>query len=150
MSASNSDNPEPNLTPILDLVFQLITFFMLVINFKGASMDLTLKLPVLGSARPLEWRGQYEPLTLNVDSSGGVKAYGQPVEIEEFLAQESRLLKASLKDSEIDAENGLPVPVIIRADKSVPFKLLNEVIKTCQNEGYRQFQLSAMSKVQEG
>lgn len=54
MSASvggSGQKAEPNLTPILDMVFQLITFFMLVINFKSASMDLELKLPVLGSAR---------------------------------------------------------------------------------------------------
>ena len=28
---------QPNLTPMLDMVFQLITFFMLVINFKSAA-----------------------------------------------------------------------------------------------------------------
>ena len=44
---------EPNLTPILDMVFQLITFFMLVINFKSAELDLSLQLPVIGSAKPL-------------------------------------------------------------------------------------------------
>ena len=44
---------EPNLTPILDMVFQLITFFMLVINFKAAELDLSLQLPVIGSAKPL-------------------------------------------------------------------------------------------------
>jgi feruloyl esterase len=42
---------EPNLTPILDMVFQLITFFMLVINFQAAAVDMSLKLPVVGSAR---------------------------------------------------------------------------------------------------
>ena len=44
---------EPNLTPILDMVFQLITFFMLVLNFKAAELDLNLQLPVLTSAKPL-------------------------------------------------------------------------------------------------
>ena len=44
---------EPNLTPILDMVFQLITFFMLVMNFKAAEIDATLLLPVIGSAKPL-------------------------------------------------------------------------------------------------
>src|SRR5436190_1151310 len=52
MSAMSQEGTEPNLTPILDMVFQLITFFMLVINFKSASMDLSLRLPVVGSARP--------------------------------------------------------------------------------------------------
>jgi biopolymer transport protein ExbD len=57
MSAHTSaERGEPNLTPILDMVFQLITFFMLVINFKTATLDLTLKLPVLGSARPVDSR----------------------------------------------------------------------------------------------
>ena len=47
MSASlrQKSKAEPNLTPILDMVFQLITFFMLVINFKSASLDLSLRLP---------------------------------------------------------------------------------------------------------
>ena len=42
-SMSHSSSAEPNLTPILDMVFQLITFFMLVINFKTAAMDLDLR-----------------------------------------------------------------------------------------------------------
>ena len=48
-SQFNEATAEPNLTPILDLVFQLITFFMLVINFKSAQLDMNLKLPVIGS-----------------------------------------------------------------------------------------------------
>ena len=66
-SAHSSDRAEPNLTPILDMVFQLITFFMLVINFKSASMDLDLALPVIGSARPVDTGGQEELLILNID-----------------------------------------------------------------------------------
>jgi len=37
----SSVKSEPNLTPILDMVFQLITFFMLVINFKSAELDMS-------------------------------------------------------------------------------------------------------------
>ena len=51
---------EPNLTPILDMVFQLITFFMLVINFKAAELDLSLQLPVIGSAKPLPEGAKHE------------------------------------------------------------------------------------------
>ncbi len=57
---------EPNLTPILDMVFQLITFFMLVINFKSAELDLSLQLPVLGSAKPLPEGANLKLLVLNV------------------------------------------------------------------------------------
>ena len=61
---------EPNLTPILDMVFQLITFFMLVINFKSAELDLSLKLPVVGSARPVETTASAGLLVLNIDKHG--------------------------------------------------------------------------------
>jgi biopolymer transport protein ExbD len=57
---------EPNLTPILDMVFQLITFFMLVINFKAAELDMTLQLPVLTSAKPLPVGSNIKMMVLNV------------------------------------------------------------------------------------
>jgi len=57
---------EPNLTPILDMVFQLITFFMLVINFKAAELDLSLRLPVIGSAKPPPESSKMKLLVLNV------------------------------------------------------------------------------------
>ena len=45
---------EPNLTPLLDIVFQLITFFMLVINFSSENYDQRVRLPVAESARPID------------------------------------------------------------------------------------------------
>ena len=36
--------------------------------------------------------------------------------------------------------------VVIRADRATPFKLLYEVMKTCQDNGYRKFALNAMTK----
>lgn len=148
MSEQSTEKAEPNLTPLLDMVFQLITFFMLVINFKGQSMDLSLKLPVLGSARPLEARhGKHEPLMLNVDSQGRVNVQGQKVDIEKYIAREARLLREQLKSESTKIENNeLPVPIIIRADRSAPFHLVNQVLKVCQDEGYRQFSLNAMTR----
>lgn len=150
MSASNNEAFEPNLTPILDMVFQLITFFMLVINFKGAAMDLTLNLPVLGSARPLEYVGQHEPLTLNIDHEGRVKSNGQAIDVEAYLASEAHLLKQFLNAAGTKLENGeLPVPVVIRADKSVSFTSLLRIMRLCEAQGYVRIALSAMSR-QEG
>lgn len=147
MSEMSSEKAEPNLTPLLDMVFQLITFFMLVINFKGASMDLSLKLPILGSARPPEKHGKLEPLLLNIDTQGHVNYYGQKVEIEPFISKEARLLRDQLKVQGTVVKDGeLPVPVIIRADRGAPFHLVNHILKSCQDQGYRQFSLNAMTR----
>ena len=140
---------EPNLTPILDMVFQLITFFMLVINFKSAELDLTLKLPVVGSARPVETHGQRGLLVLNVDHAGNLKIYGRVIkDIEDYIAKEAIASRMAARIASADSEAGqdLPTTVVIRADRATSFKMLNRVIKACQDNGFRQFALKAINK----
>lgn len=147
-SLSNEANAEPNLTPILDMVFQLITFFMLVINFKTASMDLSLKLPVVGSARPVDTKGQRELLILNIDQRGKLKVYGIEKNIESYIAGEAQasLIAAKRENPKLQTGDELPTTVVIRADRATPFNLLNHVIEACQKNGYRSFALRAMDK----
>ena len=150
-SVSSEVKAEPNLTPILDMVFQLITFFMLVINFKSAALDLSLKLPVVGSARPVDSKGQEELLILNIDNLGTINVYGakkRDREIESYIAGEAQasLLTARQKQPDIKFGDDLPTTVVIRADKNTPFKLLNRVIKACQDSGFRKFALKGLNK----
>ncbi len=148
-SMSHAASAEPNLTPILDMVFQLITFFMLVINFKSASMDLDLKLPVVGSARPVEHEGE-DLLVLNINSEGKLKVYGQLIaNVDGYIRQEAQasLLAVRKTNPNVKADD-LPSIVVVRADKSTPFKMLNQVITTCQAHGFRNFALKAMNKAE--
>ncbi len=145
MSHGSSEGAEPDLTPLLDMVFQLITFFMLVINFKGAALDQTLQLPILGSARPLEWKGEYEPLVLNIDKDGRIKVYGTVVDPDKHIAREAADLKSQLQAAGLPTTGELPVPVVMRADKGTKFHMVNKVIQLCQENGYQQFSLSAMT-----
>ena len=147
--ASSEVKAEPNLTPILDMVFQLITFFMLVINFKSLEMDLSLKLPVVGSARPVDTKGQKELLVLNINDVGTLKIYNRAVDnIEGYIRQESQssMMAARLKQEDLDAGEELPTTIVIRADRATPFKMLNRVIKACQENGFRKFALKATDK----
>ncbi len=141
-----ANTAEPDLTPMLDMVFQLITFFMLVINFKSASMDLSLKLPVIGSARPLETNGVEDFLVLNVTKNGEVTVYGNVVPLETYIANEARVSRRKLPpDQQADPNAELPTSVVIRADKSCPFSDLNRVFTECQKRGFRKFSLKAFN-----
>lgn len=139
---------QPNLTPLLDMVFQLITFFMLVINFKDAALDQSLQLPVLGSARPLDTKGQEDLLVLNIDAVGQLKVYGVVRDVQPYIADEARQEETRLKAKGTPLKPGeeLPTMVVIRADRTTPFKLLNDIIKTCQKHNYRRFALKAMNR----
>ncbi|HVX10179.1 MAG TPA: biopolymer transporter ExbD [Pirellulales bacterium] len=151
MSHSHGGSAEPNLTPILDMVFQLITFFMLVINFKSAAMDLSLKLPVIGSARPVDMQGQEDLLILNIDSKGKLRVFGVEKDVDRYIATEAEVsrLAARGRKSQDAAGDDLRTIVVVRADRATPFHLLNHVIKVCQEHGFRRFSLKAMNKIEE-
>ena len=141
---------KPNLTPMLDMVFQLITFFMLVINFKSAAIYRDLNLPVVGSARPVDTGEQgIELLILNIDKDGRLMIYKQPRDIDSYILKEAQAsrLAARRKNSNFDPDkDDLPTRVVIRADQLTPFKLVNRVLRACQDNGYRNFALMAMNK----
>ena len=146
-SMQSAASAEPNLTPMLDMVFQLITFFMLVINFKAAALDLSLRLPVVGSARSVETEG-VDLLILNIDKDGKLKVYGQPREITKYLEGEAKASFAAAKreNPRFDKKDDLPTTIVVRADRQTPFSLLNVVISSCQKNGFRKFALKAMDK----
>jgi biopolymer transport protein ExbD len=147
-SSLDMSSAQPNLTPLLDMVFQLITFFMLVINFKDAALDQSLTLPVLGSARPLDMKGQEDLLVLNIDAEGQLKVYGVVRDVKIYIADEARQEEARLKAKNTPLKPGeeLPTMVVIRADRATRFNLLNEIIKACQQHNYRKFALKAMNR----
>jgi biopolymer transport protein ExbD len=149
MSHGSAESGNPDMTPMLDMVFQLITFFMLVLNFKAASMDLDLRLPVVGSARPVETGGQTDMLVLNINKAGELRIYGAvKSDIEGYIASEAAAsrLAARVKNRNFKEGDDLPTIVVIRADQATPFNLVNRVIKACQDNGFRNFAMKAMNK----
>src|SRR5262245_39714658 len=59
-----------NLTPLLDLVLQLIMFFMITVNFvRYEQFDPSVVLPVAQYAVPLATSTE-EPIVLNLDPDG--------------------------------------------------------------------------------
>src|SRR5215813_6462911 len=102
MSSSPPLKAEPNLTPLLDVVFQLITFFMLVINFSQENFDSRIRLPVAGSARPQDDLSKLaeERLVLNVDNQGHLIWNGQVLTADQATQKikfEAQIARATIK-----------------------------------------------------
>src|SRR6185437_16483967 len=151
-SMSNELRAEPNLTPLLDIVFQLITFFMLVINFSRDNFDSRIKLPVAGSARPQDDAAKLndERLVLNIDSKGHLIFNGQVLSADEATQKiklEAQIARQNIKTLRGKVEQGesLPARVVIRADRDTPFAVLFSLMNTCQTNGYQKFDLKAMT-----
>jgi len=176
--SSSEVKAEPNLVPILDMVFQLITFFMLVINFATAGIDQDLKLPVIGSAGTVDTKGMDDLLVLSIGledkdwaKKGKKEIYclkfntKRVSDVKQFMAEEARASRKNarppMKEEEIATSANirkcaseeernklkeLPTRVVIRADRNAPYKVVDEVIVACQNNGFQKFALKAMAK----
>ncbi len=142
---------EPNLTPLLDVVFQLITFFMLVFRISGENFDQRVKLPVASSARPAEGTSADEDrLVLNIDHDGNL-LWGPKVlnmeQAQKELNTQAQLVRLNLKVRGKDAKPGdaLPTVIVVRADRSTTFSQIYRLITTCQANGFTRFNLKAMN-----
>src|SRR5947209_9829151 len=52
--AAEGSSAEPNLTPLLDVVLQLLMFFMMCVNFVTEQVNEDVKLPESQSAMPMD------------------------------------------------------------------------------------------------
>jgi biopolymer transport protein ExbD len=152
-SMSSETKAEPNLTPLLDVVFQLITFFMLVINFSNENYDQRVRLPVAGSARPIEdgdKSATEDRLVLNISKQGHLLMNGQDMtqsKALEEIKKQATLVKYNLKAAgiKLNATGDLPTTIILRADRDTQFSSLYSLITACQANGFRKFALKAMN-----
>lgn len=149
---SSEFKAEPNLTPLLDVVFQLITFFMLVINFSSDNYDQRIRLPVAASARPVDDDRQVieDRLVLNIDKRGHLLIGGEAQPLHQAIQtikHQADLVKLNLKatGAKRDPSGTLPTTIIFRADKDAVFSDLISLIRACQQNGFRKFALKAMS-----
>jgi biopolymer transport protein ExbD len=149
-SAVGEIKAEPNLTPLLDVVFQLITFFMMVFRISGENYDQRVHLPVAGSARPLEGATPQDRLILNIDSEGRLLWDGGVLDMDaamKVIRVQGQLTRRNLEIRKQPVAEGdtLPTVIVFRADRGVSFGQVYRYITACQSNGFRKFALKAMT-----
>ena len=128
---------EPDMTAMVDMTFQLIVIFMVMINFSDMEQDQRVNLPASELAIPPE-SSYDEPLTIQMTADNLILFGGQDMDIEGLRAAirlEATLLKAYEDNRISDAT------VVIRADYRCQTGKVQEVIGICQEEGFDQFAL---------
>ena len=131
-------NTDIDMTPMIDMTFQLIAFFMFVINFSEAEQDERIQLPSSQLAKPTE--GTIEtPITLQLTNSGLVVYAGELVKVSDLRGYLERE-----KTAMIDAnKEPTSATVIVRADGRAKTGEVQDIIKLCQEKGFERFALRA-------
>src|SRR5215471_10737810 len=107
MPHGNTEKCEPNFTPLLDLVLQLVMFFMLVTNFVLEQTSVDIKLPTAFAAKALD-KSEGDAVFLNVNSDGKVEltpaqrrgdssTLDNEVQVRNWMQQEADIEKRTTK-----------------------------------------------------
>ena len=138
----DSKAAEGDMTSMIDMVFQLIIFFMVLINFSQDDQNQAIKLPSSELAKPADAPLE-NPIVLNLAYNGKVYIGPETATIaglRPLLETEAKVLNASGKSAK-DAN------VIIRADGNTAGGMVQELIKKCQESGYEKFALRAKEEI---
>ncbi|WP_250846956.1 ExbD/TolR family protein [Aquisphaera insulae] len=154
----------PNLTPLLDIVLQLITFFMMLVHFgtrlEGA--DRAVRLPVAPAALP----GSdltIDRLSVAMDRRGGLRVGSRVLGADETAAWWDEQARARRSGLELLQRGGgaaaeaassslggdeLPTVVILRADRDASYGAVRRTLAEAQERGFAQFSLVVLRREQ--
>ncbi|ADB17548.1 Biopolymer transport protein ExbD/TolR [Pirellula staleyi DSM 6068] len=119
-----------NLTPMIDMVFLLLIFFLVASRFEEEDRELDVELPSASEARPQI--SKPKEIYVNVDSTGKMFVDGRVVsslELDRFLTRAA-------------VDNPLGQTVVIRADKRVELDSVVVVMNLCNKAGIRDYSLT--------
>jgi biopolymer transport protein ExbD len=119
-----------DMTPMIDMVFNLLIFFMVVTRFAEEERDMKVLLPSGTEAMPLTARPH--EIFVNIDSQGGYFFRGRQLTQQE--------LGQVLRDAAVN--NPANQSVVIRADKRVPWDFVATAMRLCNEAGIRDYSAS--------
>ena len=122
-----------NMTPVIDMVFLLLIFFLVASQFAEEERSLEVVLPSASEARPLT--ATPKEVFVNVDRDGRFFVDGRIMQMDEVEA----VLRQAV------ANNPGNQSVIIRADKRVHFDAVVAVMNACNKVGARDYRVTTAS-----
>jgi biopolymer transport protein ExbD len=126
-----------NLTAMIDVVFQLIIFFIATVTMQKKSIDDSIQLTMSPNGAAVHTQ---DPRTINID----VHQNGDISIAQNRVSQE--LLKTVLK--KVVADQGSPdnVPVVIRGDGRVAHDHIKKALDACTDAGIIKVKFAAMKE----
>jgi biopolymer transport protein ExbD len=119
-----------SLTPLIDVVFLLLIFFLVTSEFEEEERRLDIVLPTATSAVPMISKPR--EIVVDIDSGGSIFLSGQPTELPEL----QRLLRVAV------ANNPTNQTVVIRADRSTSFQPVVSVMDVCNKSGVSDYSVT--------
>jgi biopolymer transport protein ExbD len=119
-----------SLTPLIDVVFLLLIFFLVTSEFDEEEQRLDIVLPSATSAVPMTSKPR--EIVIDVNAEGLVFLRGQETSLDEL----GRLLRIAV------ASNPTNQTVVIRADRESTFQPVVSVMDVCNKTGVSDYSVT--------
>ena len=129
LKTHTDEQPSLNLTPMIDIVFLLIIFFMVGTKFSELERKIGLQPPQVNDSGALS--SAPEAKTVNVFRDGRIELDNQPVSITELVGQ----LSAAVAQYPA-------IGVLVRGDANGRFQSVASVLAACSKAGVRKMGVS--------
>lgn len=126
---------EADLTPVIDMAFQLIAFFMILINFSQTERTEEIELPKSVLAKPPTEPPEFQ-IRLNLTETGEVQMSGRMIQ---RVTQLGPYLDREVDNAQRQEISPSEIKVIIRAHRYTDWGRVNELIRKCQESGLESF-----------
>ncbi len=152
------DREELPLTPMIDVIFQLLVFFMCAAHFKQIEGKIESCLPPVGQDKDLVPLFREARLRL-VPEDGAVAAYLERRPLGTFPADPARLEGVSARWDRVGREAAAVWKEAVRTDPraamkldvapKVPFQYAVSALDACRRAGIRQIDFAASPRIHE-
>ena len=109
--SENEENFSLDLTPLVDVVFLLLIFFMVSTAFIDFKRQVDISLPSSKSSAPSE---VLEPVKVELTADRQIFLNGEKINLKEFESALSRILPSKKKSAIIRADKNLPYGNVIK------------------------------------
>ena len=133
-----SQKKEIDMTPMIDMSFLLIAFFMVLINFTEADQNERIKLPISELAKPAD-EAPTQIVMLQVLENGNTIYNNAELNLAELGAK----LDFHKRFLDVIGVNQKTVNVIVRADSRCESTKVQDIIDLCQKLDFEIFKLRA-------
>ncbi len=124
-SAETNGVPTIEMTPMIDMVFLLLIFFLVATTFQQTEREMKIALPVASSSAPISTL--LRELVINVDAAGAIFVGGRRMEASDLKTLVSDAVAANPEQK-----------VTVRGDRVTAYAAIVSVLDTCKAAGIQE------------
>ena len=113
------------LTPIIDMVFLLLIFFLVATTFQQTEREMQIALPIASSAGPIS--ASLREIIVNVDEEGQIIVSGQVMSDGDLRA----VIESAVEDNPEQK-------VTVRGDRRTAYEHIGRVLDACKGSGVQE------------